>query len=84
MQKKRSGRISNTPEDEELFKNIAINIEKFKVQKKMNNIEIAEKMGITRQAVSFLLKRLKNGEGIEIPTLRRLSMALKVKIADFF
>lgn len=84
MQKKRSGRISNTPEDEELFKNIAINIEKFKVQKNMNNMDIAENMGITRQAVSFLLKRLKSGEGIELPTLRRLSVALKVKISDFF
>lgn len=84
MQKKRSGRISNTPEDEELFKNIAISIEKFKVQKNMNNMDIAENMGITRQAVSFLLKRLKSGEGIELPTLRRLSVALKVKISDFF
>lgn len=84
MQKKRSGRLSNTPEDEELFKNIAISIEKFKVQKNMNNMDIAENMGISRQAVSFLLKRLKSGEGIELPTLRRLSIALRVKISDFF
>lgn len=84
MQKKRSGRLSNTPEDEELFKNIAISIEKFKVQKNMSNMDIAENMGISRQAVSFLLKRLKSGEGIELPTLRRLSIALRVRISDFF
>lgn len=84
MQKKRSGRISNSSEDEELFKNIAINIEKFKIQKNISNMEIAENMGVSRQAISLLLKRLKCGEGIEIPTLRRLSVALEVKISDFF
>lgn len=84
MKGKKSGRISNTLEDKEIFKQIAINIEKEKIKKALKNKEIAEKLEITPQAVSSIIRRLKNGEGIEIPTLRKWASALGIEISIFF
>lgn len=81
---KRSGRIANCEEDKKIFKQIAINIEKVKIKKDIKNLEIARDLGITPQAVSSVIKRLKTGEGIEISTLRRWAEVLKEDIAFFF
>ncbi|MFR1675205.1 MAG: hypothetical protein ACLSVP_00780, partial [Fusobacterium sp.] len=71
-------------EDKKIFKQIAINIEKVKIKKDIKNLEIARGLGITPQAVSSVIKRLKTGEGIEISTLRRWAEVLKEDIAFFF
>ncbi|MEQ3307305.1 hypothetical protein AAA294_07390 [Fusobacterium varium] len=81
---KKSGRISNSEEDKEIFIQIAINIESLKIKKNLDNTEIAKKMGVTKQAVSSTLKRLKRGEGIEIPTIRKFAVAMEEKISYFF
>lgn len=80
----RRGRISNTKEDIETFKNIGMKIESIKKEKKITNKELSKKMMITPQAVSSFFLRLRTGNGVEIPTLLRIAKALDVKIKDFF
>ncbi|MGL5798397.1 MAG: helix-turn-helix domain-containing protein [Cetobacterium sp.] len=78
------GKISNSFEDKILFSEIGARIQLLKSEKKMNNGELAAALGVSRQAVSLMLGRLKKGEGVEIPTLNRVAKVLGVKVKDFF
>ena len=69
---------------EEFHKNIYRNIEYAINKSEMSKTELAEKMGTTKQSVSFILSKLKKGEPIHTGTLIRWAEVLNVSLEFFF
>ena len=68
----------------EYHKNVYANIELARNRKGLSKGELADKIGISRPALSFVLNRLKNGKTINTKTLEKWADALNVPFSFFF
>ena len=68
----------------EYHKNVYANIEFARNQKGMSKGELANEIGISKPALSFVLNRLKNGRTINTKTLEKWAEALNVPFSFFF
>ncbi|AMD95627.1 helix-turn-helix domain-containing protein [Leptotrichia sp. HSP-334] len=68
----------------EYHKNVYANIEFARNQKGLSKGELANKIGISKSALSFVLNRLKNGKTINTKTLEKWAVALNVPFSFFF
>ena len=68
----------------EYHKNVYANIELARNQKGLSKGELANEIGISKSALSFVLNRLKNGKTINTKTLEKWANALNVPFSFFF
>lgn len=67
----------------EYHKNVYANIELARNRKGLSKGELADEIGISRPALSFILNRLKNGKTINTKTLEKWADALNVPFSFF-
>ena len=68
----------------EYHRNVYANIELARNRKGLTKGELADEIGISKSALSFVLNRLKNGRTINTKTLEKWADALNVPFSFFF
>ena len=70
--------------EQELNKKIYKNFEKILIEKEVTKGNLAELMGVSKETISYFLKKLKKGEGVNISTICKYATALNVDPEKFF
>ena len=68
---------------EKIAKNIYSKIDIFLRENKMNRYEIADKIGVSKQTISDILLKLKDGKFTKLKTLLKLQDYLGIEIIFF-